>query len=303
MNGAARVLAFAVGCAALFAVALGVGSVVGPINTEPAEADHGGGMGGDGGSDDMDDMAGMDDMGTDHGVGGLEAAAGGYSLALTSAGLEAGRQPLTFAVTGPDGARVTAYDEQHERDLHLVVVRRDLTGFQHVHPDLDPTTGEWTTDVDLDPGAWRVLADFVPAGGDKLVLGADLLVAGDFEPQPLGGDVVVAQADGYDVRLDRTDDADGGSLLTATVTRDGAPVTDLEPYLGAYGHLVALREGDLGYLHVHPEEGAPGPEIAFGTEFPSAGRYRLFLQFQHAGTVHTVAFTTTVETAEDHDEH
>ena len=62
-------------------------------------------------------------------------------------------------------------------------------------------------------------------------------------------------------------------MLTATVSRDGEPVTDLQPYLGAYGHLVALRDGDLGYLHVHPEgDTGPGPEIAFGTEFPSAGR-------------------------------
>ena len=62
-------------------------------------------------------------------------------------------------------------------------------------------------------------------------------------------------------------------MLTATVTQDGEPVTDLQPYLGAYGHLVALRDGDLGYLHVHPDgepgAGTPGPEIAFDTESPA----------------------------------
>ena len=61
------------------------------------------------------------------------------------------------------------------------------------------------------------------------------------------------------------------SPVTATVTRDGEPVTDLQPYLGAYGHLVALREGDLAYLHVHPEESDAGPEIPFLAEVPSDG--------------------------------
>jgi hypothetical protein len=87
--------------------------------------------------------------------------------------------------------------------------------------------------------------------------------------------------------------------LTLTVTRNGTSVTDLEPYLGAYGHLVALRSGDLAYLHVHPEgtpgdgETDPGPEVVFYTEVPSAGRYHLYLDFKHQGVVRTAAFTVT----------
>jgi hypothetical protein len=81
-------------------------------------------------------------------------------------------------------------------------------------------------------------------------------------------------------------------------------VTDLQPYLGAYGHLVALREGDLAYLHVHPDghpgDGttAPGPDVVFGAEVPSPGRYLLFLDFRHDGEVHTAPFV--VDTPEDH---
>jgi hypothetical protein len=282
MNAVPRVLGFVAGCAALFVVALGIGRWVGPVAADPVEADHGGMS---------DGMAGM----SDHEVGGLESSADGYVLTLAQPQTAAGTQQVVFTVTAPDGQPVTAYDEQHERDLHLVVVRRDLTGFQHVHPVLDTTTGAWATDVDLTPGAWRVVADFLPTGGEHLVLGADLLVAGGFEPEPLGADTRVAQVDGYDVTLDRTMGASRQSVLTATVTKDGQPVSDLEPYLGAYGHLVALRDGDVGYLHVHPEEGDPGPAVAFRTEFPSAGRYRLFLDFQHGGVVHTATFTVTVD--------
>jgi hypothetical protein len=71
----------------------------------------------------------------------------------------------------------------------------------------------------------------------------------------------------------------------------GAP---LERYLGAYGHLVALREGDLGYLHVHPEAGPPTAGVSFQVTVPGPGRYRLFLDFQVAGVVRTAEFTLAV---------
>ena len=82
------------------------------------------------------------------------------------------------------------------------------------------------------------------------------------------------------------------SPLTLTVRRDGRAVTDLQPYLGAYGHLVALRTGDLAYLHVHPD-GSPtaGPEIRFAAEVPGAGTYRLYLDFRHGDVVRTAEFT------------
>jgi hypothetical protein len=282
-----RVLAFVVGCAALFAAALGVGRVVGPLDVEPAAAEHGHASG----SEDTMQHAG-------HDVGGLEATQDGYTLHLE--GVTDG--VLSFHVLAPDGDPVTAYDEQHERDLHLVVVRRDLTGFQHVHPALD-ATGRWSVPVSVTPGAWRVVADTQPTGAEPLVLGADLLVPGDFAPEPLGEDRLDAQVDGYDVTLGGSYVAGQESVLTATVLRDGVPVTDLQPYLGARGHLVSLRDGDVGYLHVHPDAGT-----SFTTTFPTAGRYRLFLDFKHGDAVHTAAFTVTVSEAgeaghdDDHDD-
>ena len=85
----------------------------------------------------------------------------------------------------------------------------------------------------------------------------------------------------------------------ALLRRDGRPVTDLQPYLEAYGHLVALRDGDLAYLHVHPlgspGDGttAPGPAITFAAAVPSEGAYRLFLDFRHGDEVRTAEFTAT----------
>ncbi len=222
--------------------------------------------------------------------------------------LAAGTRPVGFKVLGPDGEPVTEYEVRHDKLLHLVAVNRDLTGFQHVHP-VQGGDGTWRTDLDLTAGTWRLFADFVPAGGENLVLGGDVTVSGRLAmpaPAPLR---TVAEVDGYTVTMSGELAAGEHSMLELSVSRDGEPVADLEPYLGAFGHLVALREADLAYLHVHPEVGPAGPEIEFGTEVPSGGRYRLFLDFKHDGVVHTAAFvveaaagTTAEEGAgDDHD--
>ncbi|MFC4787363.1 hypothetical protein ACT8ZV_22995 [Nocardioides sp. MAHUQ-72] len=284
-----RVAGFLAGLVAVFALALGLGRLVGPLDV--ADADDGHDMTGTTAGHDMDTS------GTTP-VGALQSAEDGYVLTLADPTLAPGRQRLAFTISGPDGAPVTAYDVVHEKRLHLVVVRRDLTGFQHVHPRLDPGSGRWSTDVRLTPGVWRVVADFTPAGGEPLTLGQDLSVPGGFAPAPLGPERRVATVDGYEVRLAGDLTAGAEARLALTVARAGEPVTDLQPYLGAYGHLVALRAGDLGYLHVHPDgepgEVPAGPEVVFHADVPSAGSYRLFLDFRHEGVVRTAAFTVHV---------
>ena len=140
-----------------------------------------------------------------------------------------------------------------------------------------------------------MFADFTATGGPALTLGADLTVPGEVPAaEPLAADRRTAEVDGYTVELAGDLVGGGDSELTLTVSRDGRPVTDLEPYLGAYGHLVALRDGDLAYLHVHPRRvrgrRRPGQRSTFTAEVPSAGGYRLFLDFRHGGQVHTASF-------------
>lgn len=230
-------------------------------------------------------------------AGGLAVSEHGYTLELDSPILTAGTQVVTFRIIGPNGEAVTDFTASHDKELHFIAVRRDTAGFQHVHPVMD-AAGTWSVELDLTAGTWRFFADFLPAGhAAAMTLGIDASVAGHFEPQQLPDTGRSVEIGPYTVTLDGELLPGQGSDLTLSISKDGAPVTDLQPYLAAYGHLVALRVGDLGYLHVHPEgepgdgKTAAGPEITFMAAAPSPGHYRLYLDFQHEGVVRTAEFT------------
>ncbi|KRB77692.1 hypothetical protein ASE01_05680 [Nocardioides sp. Root190] len=289
MNTPTRLAGFAVAAAAVFGIALLLGRAIGPVDTDAAAHDT------------VHDASHEADESAPRAAkipGGLMVSQDGYTLALVDDRAEPGTEvPVSFTITGPDGELVTAYDVQHEKKLHLIVVRRDFSGFQHVHPTL--SDGVWSTDLALTPGAWRVFADFKATGGEALTLGADLAVGGEQVAAPAVLENRTASVDGYDVTLTGDLRPGADAELTLGVSKDGVPVTDLQPYLGAYGHLVALRSGDLAYLHVHPDgepgDGTtePGPDVVFHTAVPSAGTYHLYLDFQHDGVVRTAAFTVT----------
>jgi hypothetical protein len=224
-------------------------------------------------------------------VRGLAVAGDGLRLVLDDADVRAGRaDELRFRVVGSDGEAVRDFDVEHTKRMHAIVVRRDLTGFQHLHPEMGPD-GTWSTPLRVDDaGSYRLFADFSHRDEPR-TLATDLRVDGDADLRDLPAAEANATSDGgYDVRLDAGQATAGeASQLNFAITRDGRPV-DVEPYLGAGGHLVALREGDLAFLHVHPV----GRGTEFAATFPTRGRYRLFLQFQVDGKVQTVAFTHEV---------
>jgi hypothetical protein len=230
-----------------------------------------------------------------HEVRGLATAAGGLRVVVEDPELRRGRtETLAFRIVDEHGATVRDFDVEHTKRMHLILARRDLTGFQHLHPE-QRADGTWTTAVRIaDAGSYRLFADF-SHGGEPQTLASDLRVDGAADLRPLPDPAPAAVSDGgYDVRLDAAEAHPGAEAeLRFTITKDGEPVAT-ESYLGAGGHLVALREGDLAFLHVHPTNEAGSSEIGFAATFPTEGRYRLFLQFQHDGEVQTVAFTQEV---------
>lgn len=289
---------FAGGAAAAFAAAFLAGAAVDPIvagAAATAGVAHDGAMADPGMTTHPETADAADD---EEVLPGLAVSQAGYTLAPQDTAVRPGKAVLfRFMVTGPDGRPVTDYVESHEKELHLIVVRRDLDDYQHVHPTRG-AAGTWGVPLDLTvAGTYRVFADFEPGGlGRELTLGADLHVAGAYTPTLLPAPEPTQASGAYQVLLEGAAVAGREARLAFTVTRVGAPVTDLQPYLGAFGHLVSLRDGDLAYLHTHPEQDARagdrgGPVIRFSTEFPTAGSYRLFLDFRTGGAVRTVAFT------------
>jgi hypothetical protein len=281
-----------VGAIAAVAAVFGTVVLVGEL-VSPDDAGHGGDMAAEQSQGGHGEAAGGHSQAPDP-VRGLTASAGGLTLELDTPRIAPGEHgELRFQVVDEDGTAVRDFEVEHEKRLHLILARRDLTGFQHLHPRMD-ADGTWSAPVTIpEPGDYRVFADF-KHDGENQTLARDLTVSGTAVEEPLPAPASTAVTDtGYRVQLEAEESRAGQPAeLTFHVTRGGEEVA-VQDYLGAKGHLVALRAGDLAYLHTHPAEGH-GDAVRFETEFPSEGRYRLFLQFKHEGQVHTAAFTRAV---------
>jgi hypothetical protein len=266
MKPGARIAGFAVVLAAALGVGAGVGAAIGPTPTRPAA---------------------MEPAPIGEGV---VSTAAGYRLVPSTRTLPASGGTYRFVVDGPDGRPAHAFTALHERMLHLIVVNRELTVYHHVHPALAPD-GTWSVALPALPaGSYRAVADFQVTDGPRLALGADLAVPGDYQPTEIPAPSNVAAIDGYRVTISTRANGGGELTVSLTVRNGGRPVTDLQPYLGASGHLVAMRVADLAYAHVHPLGYRDGT-VQFDATIAAQGRYRLFFDFKHDGVVRTAAFT------------
>jgi hypothetical protein len=287
MNPLAKLAGFAVVLALVFAAAAFAGSVVDVHPGKPAGANAATpGMGGMAAGDD-----GHGEKTAPQPVRGLAVSDKGLTLALARRTAPRGKPfELAFRIVDRRGRAVRDFDVEHTKRMHLIVVRRDMAGFQHLHPTENPD-GTWSTPVTLpEAGSYRVFADF-SVDGTPHTLADDLTVDGTVRSHALPAPVRTAYVDGLRVSLTESATRAGTeSELGFTVSRNGTPVA-IQNYLGAKGHLVALRQGDLAFLHVHPDEN----RLTFMSTFPTAGSYRMFLQFRtRDGRLHTAAFTQEV---------
>jgi hypothetical protein len=264
-----------------------------------------------------------------HAIGdGVSATAGTYTLEVLAVPAAKSEGQLSFKITD-GGANLTDFLELHTKKLHLIAVSEDLSDFIHAHPEMS-ADGVWDVSLTLpEGGKWRIYTDFgtttVPNG---VILGSVIDVPGASTLTPLEAPAATFSSEGFDFIVSGQISATSHGMLMISVTKDGKNV-EFEDYLGASGHLVAIREEDGAYAHFHPqghdhgsmlpatevdgstattnsndmEMGAgmgsssmmsmPGM-IHFDTEVPGAGKYRLFLQFMAEGELHQVAFTADV---------
>ena len=270
---------FGAGLAAVLAGSLSLGRATGDVAAaEPAPTPH---------VEESHAAEPHDTPAVDAGVAtGTSLSAGGLRLDVETTSFPPSQATLLdFRVLDEDGSPVTDFDVEQGKRMHLVLVSRDLSRHAHLHPEMDEG-GTWTTRLTLAPGSYRAVMDF-STGGERRSLGVDLAAPGELELTALPSPATSVTVDGLRVDLVRD-----GNRLSFTAFRDDEPVVP-EPYLGARGHLVAFRAGDLAYVHVHPS-GESGATTSYDAELPGPGRYRLFLELQVDGQVRTAPFTVEV---------
>ncbi|MFK7696558.1 hypothetical protein [Paenibacillus sp. HJGM_3] len=207
---------------------------------------------------------------------------------------------VSIAIQDDKGAAVEKFDISHEKKMHLIVVSDDLSYFNHIHPEYKEK-GRFEIDTQFPaPGGYKLFADYVPTGGSAVTKSERITVGGTKPaPAPIVPDKDLTRSvAGKQVTL-TIDHLMAGmqANLTFRIVEEKTkqPITDLQPYLGAVGHVVILSADAEQYLHVHPtEEKAKGPDAKFMTTFPKSGIYKIWGQFQHNGQVFTVPFVVQV---------
>ena len=218
----------------------------------------------------------------------------GYAFVLDDPAPDPGPGSLTVRLLGPSGAPVPDYTVVQEKPLHLILVREDLAGFAHVHPDRR-ADGSWTVAVDLSVGRWRAYADFQPTAlGSEITLSTPLTVRGSATPEPRPVQRTTTTTDGYTITAIADPVSGQHTPFMISISRDGRPVTDLEPYLGAPAHLVIIRYHDMAYLHAHGGAATSGAGVESVATFDTNGTYAMFDEFAHGGVVHRAALVWVV---------
>ena len=214
---------------------------------------------------------------------------------------------LEFRMRHPKTGRpVREFEIMHERLFHAFLISADLTGFAHEHPVLRPD-GAFELAVKLERlTPYRVVADFYPKGGTPQFLAKTIFPrsAPLLPPPRLTPDLAPKTAENLRVELVTEPAAPIAGQETLLFFRL-TPHADVEPYLGAWGHLLSASDDLVDIVHDHPlyVDGVPPPDlraaspkqIQFNLIFPRERTYRVWVQFQRAGAVNTVSFTIPVK--------
>lgn len=245
------------------------------------------------------------DGGDGHKHGGDEHA--GHKAALmaldlqTRDGLKAGNAAtLRFTVPDARGKPVTAFAVAHDAKVHFILIRQGLDTFAHLHPEVDSATGVLSSEYTFPKGGvYHLYADYQEPGGMPMTATTRVEVAGDAPPSAgLKADVpglIVGEMVAAKVSVEGAK-AGSEAKVRFEVLDGDKPATDLEPYMGAMGHLVIVSADGKQYVHAHPDMGQTEAKnvVVFGATFPQAGLYKGWGQFKRAGQVRIVRFTVQI---------
>ena len=202
---------------------------------------------------------------------------------------------LTFQVNDPKtGAPVRQFELVHEKLFHLFLVSQDLNFFLHDHPVMQ-TDGSFRYRASLPKaGMYRLLGDYYPTGATPQLTAKTLFVPGGrLADAHLEPDLSAKHTGNMQVELTTDPPAPLAGFKTMLFFHL-QPADGLEPYLGAWGHMLAASDDLIDLIHTHPFLADGGPQVQFNVIFPRARTYRLWVQFQRRGVVNTAAFTIPV---------
>ncbi|EIJ79956.1 hypothetical protein PB1_06322 [Bacillus methanolicus PB1] len=207
---------------------------------------------------------------------------------------------IQLKIMNNNGKPIEKFDINHEKLLHLIIISKDLSYFNHVHPEYKGN-GMFEIRNDFPAGGeYKLIADFKPSGGNSMTKMEWVQVEGkQAQLHPVTVDQSLEKSvDGKRVTLSM-DSLEANKEVTLKFfildEKTNQPITDLEPYLGSIGHVVVLSDDGERYLHVHALEGqGSGPEALFETEFPKSGVYKIWGQFQKDNQVFTVSYVVNV---------
>jgi YHS domain-containing protein len=235
-----------------------------------------------------------------------------YSLKVAPRGkVMAGKlASLDFAVREQGGAAlVKDFQLVHEKLFHLIVVSDDLSYFAHEHPHLG-ADGRFRLQTRFPSGGrYLLFGDFTPANGMNQVLRSEVRVEGAKKAsQKLVVDKSLTKVvDGVTVAVKPSRPLEAGKpvLLTYTLKKNGKPLTDMQPYLGAMGHMMAINQNGRDIVHTHTVGAggdvsnfmatSKGPSFTYDLTLNAAGTTKIWAQFQRGGKVLTVPFTFNVK--------
>ncbi len=208
----------------------------------------------------------------------------------------------TGAPIGPNELEVA-----HTKKLHLLIIDESLTDYQHIHPVPGAKPGEWTFNfAPKFARTYRVWSDTKRNGADQEYVFADLPAGAEKAPAPDAKPVVVAEINDLKFALSFDGPVKAGEGVMGSVAvvnaKTGKPFAQLQPIMGAFGHVVAFSRDWGSIEHVHPLGDEPtkdadrsGPVIGFHMEPQNAGVLKIFVQILGSGKETIVPFTVNVE--------
>jgi hypothetical protein len=196
---------------------------------------------------------------------------------------------ITLFIKDKSGNPVTKFEVNHEKILHLIVVDEHLNQYYHLHPkQLDD--GKFQIQKQFSEGSYKAFIDIKPKNLTYAVKPVQFTIGKSSEVQnhDLKPDNKFSkEVDEKTVTL-KMSSHEAGKPITLNFILDK---TNLEPYLGAMGHVVILDEHATSYLHVHPED---EDQPLFATHFEKPGIYKIWAEFKQQGVVRVFPFVVKI---------